>query len=653
MPITVSISRGVGSILQGALPGKFDIFFPDGSVQTVSQTYNPVNKYNPAIATCSDCIGGIDGFITNACPSGQTFNYSNLLNRSEIGQISAAGITSFDSQLTGFTGLVLLSIGSYCSSTTTDGSFPFILAGGGCTLPSFSTILPPSSYGFAAGRPGSIFIFSNNTVNCAFNPIFQTRTSDNLKWVFTFKNNNAQESLTINAEHICNVNIFSNSSLTNVIINNLKFQNYVTNYSSQIDGNSNGGLNISNNISLTNIQVNDTNLDVQTSRYQIIFVNNNLSQITFNENSITYPLNRDIYIYLGVNNFSNFTPSFTNPKVYLLDISSQRNNVLTTIPDTATLPTQIREFNFSTNNVTQCPYLPSGILKVNMVRNPITCTADRPNFRTSMTDFTMGGTSNFTQSIDISAWQPNAPTTNNETLVACTSFKSFKIEYSTMSTWAHQFAATMTDPAASLSFQFCKLSTVNMSLLSGFKTINLSNQRTGSIYHLQSLSNLHSNTTVTTLDLSTNSAWSPTSDNAIIQGQWPSQLRSLTIGTVNNIVTWNKSFANFATSPSNATLDFRWYCNNPASTSSVSFIIRDIITGTTRILGTLVFGDRFGGVPRGMEYPVSSQDQFTKDCLTCLTASTITPCPALIQSSNALPANLGRGFSSNMFASTS
>ena len=655
MPITVSISRSFGGPPPlGGSPGAFDVVFPDGTIQEVSQTLQS-GRWFPAIATCSTCIGGLSGFITKARPSGETFNYANLLNKNQIAQVSAIGITSFDVDLTGYTGLAYVGIGNYSTSTGGDGAFPFIPIFGSVSISSFSTKFPTPSW-YPSGRPGSIFIFSNNTVNCNFSPVFQTKTSDNLKWVFTFRNNNAQENLTLNAEHICSVNIFSNSSLTNVTLNNLKFQNN-SNYNDNIDGGSGsntlgGGLNISSNQNLTTIQINDTNSDTQTSIYRIIFINNNLSQTTFGPSNITYPPNRNVYIYLGLNNFTEFTPSFINPKVYLLDISSQRGNVLTQIQDSATLPTQIKDFNFSTNNVTQCPYLPSGILKVNMTINPITCTADRPNFRTSMTDFYMGGLTaggGTFQTINIGSWSPNTTTSNNEGLINCQNIANFSIANTNINSWTHQFALTMTNANATLTFEGNRFTTMDMSLLSGFKTINLSNQKFGSTYTLQSLSNLHLNTTVTSLNLTDNFAYSPATDASIIQGPWPTQLRALNLGYSNinsTIITWNKSFAGFATNPSNATMSFTWQCSasNPSSVDSVSFIIRDIITGTTRIAGTLTFGGVFSTVIRGMVYPLSTRDQFTKDCYTCLTSTITSQCPALIQSSNAIPTNLGRGF---------
>lgn len=648
MPITVSISRSFGGPPPlGGSPGTFDVVFPDGTIQEVSQTVQS-GRWSPAIATCNTCIGGLSGFITKARPTGQTFNYANLLNRNEISQVSAIGITSFDVDLTGYTSLSYVGIGNYCSFIGGDGSFPFNPSFGSVSISSFSTKFPTPSWS-PVGRPGSVFIFSNNTVNCAFNPIFQTRTSDNNKWVLTFRNNNAQQTLSINAEHLCNVNIFSNSSLTSVIINNLKFQNNVSNYNVAIDGNSGGGLNISNNQSLTNIQINNTNLDTQTTVYKIYFVNNNLSQTSFNETNITYPPNRNVYIYLGANNFSNFTPSFINPKVYLLDINSQRGNVLTTIPDSATLPTSIKEFYFNVNNVTQCPYLPSGILKVNMSINPIVCTSDRPNFRTTMTDFVMGGITTgggTVQTINIGSWLPNIITTNNEGLQNCQNIANFNIAYTNINSWTHQFAPTMTNANATLTFEGNQFTTMNMSLLSGFKTINLSNQRNNS---LQSLSNLHLNTTVTSLNLSNNFALSPANQDSIIQGAWPPQLKELNLGysnTNSNITTWNKSFAGFATNPSNSVMQFTWQCSasNQSSVDSVSFILRDMITATTKTGGTLRFGGVFGTLIRGMVYPLSTRDQFTKDCYACLIAPGTVACSSSIQSSNAIPSNLGRAF---------
>jgi hypothetical protein len=186
-----------------------------------------------------------------------------------------------------------------------------------------------------------------------------------------------------------------------------------------------------------------------------------------------------------------------------------------------------------------------------------------------------------------------------------------------------------------------------MLLLGGYKIVDMTNQRIGTgTYTLQNISNLHLNTSIEESTLETNYGWSaPFNDTNIIQGNWPTQLRRLDLGTQNNIATLFKSFNGFATIEATTQFYFRWFCQAPASVDSVSFILRDIITGTTKIAGTLSFGTIAGSNISGMVYPLSTRDDFTKACYNCLVANTPTACSSLLSSSNALTSNVGRGFS--------
>jgi hypothetical protein len=197
----------------------------------------------------------------------------------------------------------------------------------------------------------------------------------------------------------------------------------------------------------------------------------------------------------------------------------------------------------------------------------------------------------------------------------------------------------MTSPVAQLNFSENSIRTIDMSKLSGFKTITLTRQSITS--PLTGITNLHLNTTVTTLNLEANQQFNPANHTSIIQGPWPSQLTFLNFGQFCNISSWYQSFAGFAMNPETAQLRFTLFS---LDVPSVSFILRDIITGTTKSAGILSFGI-LPPTNRGLSYPLSTQDAFTQACYNCLVANTTTACSSLLLSSNALPSNVGRGFS--------
>jgi hypothetical protein len=642
---TISISRGIGKYTAAQQPltvaaaGSFEVVYPDGTTASGTQVWIVGVTLQPVVFRCDTCSGNVDGYVFRASPSGQTFTYENQVPRNQIGQISAAGITSFDSNLTAFTNVAIVSVGFYVNALNGDGAFPFVLASQNNTITSFNTELPPSIYS-PSGRPGSIFIFANNTVPCSFNPVFRTGIH---RWVFCFRNNSAQETLTLNAEHILSVNIFSNSNLTSVIVNNLKYQNFLSGalYDTQISSDKTG-VNITSNSNLTSVQLNGTNLDTQTTTYRVYLNSNALSESTFNENNITYPPNRRIEIYLLGNKFINFTPQFTNSNIRILDISGQQAPKLSFIPDNSSWTTTLTEFYFQNNSISQCPYLPPNIQRVNMTQNPIICQPDRPNFRTTMTYFAMGNNT----SMNFDNWQPNVTTAYNQGLSNCNNISTFILNTSNLTGWTHQFPATLPANSA-LNFTQNRIVTLDMSKLSGFESIDLTQQRIGtSNYTLTGLTNLHLNTTVKTLTLNSNSGFNPPNDTSIIQGPWPAQINNVQFSNINNITSWSRSFAGYATNPATAQLIFKWWAPNQTSGyDSVSFILRDLITATTKTAGSLTFGDVLGTSPRGMIYPLSTQDAFTQACYNCLVANTTTACNSSLLGFNLSTSNTGRGFS--------
>jgi hypothetical protein len=642
--VGLSIGSGTSPIFATGITASY--IFSDGAIGDRSGILTPTGaqfRWAPSVIATGTTSG--PGVITFVRRNQQNFEYFNQIPLSLVDSIGAAGITSFDNNIFALINLRMLCIGNYVSSVTISGAFPWSLSTIGTTsINSFTTTLPNSTYN-SSGKLGSWFIFQNNSIHCSnFSPGFNSN-SDTNKWVFIFRDNQ-QTTLTINAEHINRVNISSNNVLETVTINNARYLND-TNWNLQATGNfimNTDYHQIVSNTSLTNFTINGLDQDTQTIPLKLNFNSNNLSESTLTTACLpTVPANRDIYITFDRNKFTNFNLSFdsTNyPRMHTLSIFKQTN--LTQIADAATLPTTFKYIKFSENNVSQCPYFPIGIQTVLFQENPIICTADRPNFRTSMIEFRMGDGI----ACNFSNWSPNTVTSNNEGLQNCTNLSTLAINSCQLSSWTYQCPLTINAASSSINLSSNRLTTMDMSLLGGYKTVTMSIQRTTtSNYTLTGLTNLHLNTSIEILTLESNYGWAlPRNHTNIIQGNWPTQFRWLDLGKENNITTWFKSFTGFATIEATTQFYFRWYCFAPVSVDSVSFILRDMITGTTKIAGTLSFGALGANGPEGMQYPLSTQDSFTQACYNCLTASPSTACNASLLGFNLSTSNTGRGF---------
>jgi hypothetical protein len=654
--VTVATDRNLGTP-PTAYPCRATIVWPNGVEDEQEQVGKQVTtpptltqfRAKPAVFYCETCEEMPSGFVYKFRPTGQTFTYSNQYQLSNIQMISAKGITSFDMDISQCVNLQNVSIGTVLNDVSISGPMPWgsdtsNTSAAITRIPIFATIFPATNYPINQGSPYAIFSFRNNVVNCNFNPIFQNQPTNYRKWFFDFQFN-AQEFLDIDCAGFRNITIRNNTSLIEITLNSLSGLSYVDNSIINLD------------LSLNNIDTFKLNglsgITTINSGLKLVInlkYNNIGSKGPLPNNTInSFPTSLSTDINFQSNKFINWSTIYSGANLNTLSLSNQLPG-LSNVEWSSTLNSPFKQFDFSNNLLTSCPPISAGTryldirnnnIVSNGVNNPeISDGLCLPNFVPGMTHFYGGSTVGSGKLNNYGRWTPNNGDQYNTPLDNITTWQVFDIQYSLLNegTFNFQFSSTMSNTGATINLSNNLYTTFDLSKLGGFRNIYLSNNQ------LLNVTNLKNLTQPELIDLNVNSnlgQGNSTSDVLISNADtWPPTLRKLILGR-NKIETWKKSFVNFATNPPNAVLDFNWYpgYNSPTVPlivqNSVSFIIRDIITGTTKTLGILdlssAYNSGVGGAITGpstnaLRYPLSSQSSQTLGCLNCLTASTSTPC---------------------------
>lgn len=665
--VTVATDRTIGNP-PGAYPCRATIVWPNGTEQDEDQVGKYLTYYNqyrakPASFFCQTCEGAPSGFLYKFRPTGQTFTYSNQYQLSYIKMISAKGITSFDMDISQCTNLENVSIGLVLNDVGISGQMPWgtdntDTSAAITSISDFTTIFPASTYGAQGNSKYSIFNFWYNTAQCNFNPTFQYQPTLISKWRFDFQFN-AQQYLDIDCSGFNKITIINNPSLSYVKLSGLSGISWIenTNYNLNLAGNLIDDFQL-NGLSGITINNNAHKLNINLS-------NNNLGSKVLPSNTITsFPPFLNTNIDFSSNKFTTWATTYSGSALSRLSLNNQTPG-LSYIDWSSTLNSPFKEFDFSYNLLIECPPISAETRYLDIRNNNIVSNGANnpeiynglclPNFVQGMTHFYGGSTAGSGKLNIYGRWTPNTADQYNTPLSTITTWQVFDIQYSFLNeaTVDLQFSTTMTHASSTIYLSNNSYTTFDLSKLGGFRNIYLSNNQ------LLNVTNLKNLTQPELIDLNGNAnlGQNDTTSNVLIPNSdtWPATLKTLNLGR-NKIQTWTKSFTSFATNPPNSTMSFTWHpAQNQTPTApvpiqeSVSFIIRDIITGTTKTLGTLnlsssynsgVGGATSGAATYALRYPLSSQSTETLDCLNCLTASTITPCTA----SGLNSTNFGRGF---------
>ena len=580
-----------------------DVVWGDGTAQTGTQS----NQTTPIIFTKSNYVTNPNGYVFKFRPGGQNWSVTNQILT--VNDLGFAGITNFDMDLSKFTSLEEVSIGSYLSSNSGGVKTRLSLNN---SISSFSTFFPTTS------TPSFTFNFENNQVDCSFNPAY------NSIHTFTFKNNQQSTPILVESAFIKRVNITNNPLLTNVIVRSFKSLEM---------------LNLSNN-SLNQVLIN--------SLFGVSNVVNLIVNLSFNDFSsfqnhwITgYPSlaeGKEISINLSNNKFTTFNCRFSGLTMGALNLSTQQPiyNSLNSVDSVATSGTTFKEFNFSNNPMTDLPIINQQTQKFycNNCRSTFLGTGKgtgviKPNLVSSLQIFQMDNTTNSSTEriVNFADWTPNdnsfVPNNLHTRLGQLQNLQLFSLKNQLITSWVHQFSPTL--PSNSV-FDLSQnsLTTFDMNYVGGslgFSSVLLDQQKAGAMV----ISNLN-NTSVpnlNTLSLSYNS-FANLSDLIHPTNPWPSKLCNLgLLGAVinfNNDFVWNKSFATFAagtTTPIN--LNFQAaYTNTALHNNNLGFILRNLWSATTKT----------GGIVNLTQNSLtqSTIDAQAWNCLSCLAAPLSTPC---------------------------
>jgi hypothetical protein len=666
--VTVATDRFLPS--QGGAPCRANIVWPNGLELEAEQfgiNVGAVFRAQPAIFYCETCEGTPMGYLYKFRPTGQTFTYSNQYGLNLIKMISAKGITSFDIDISQCNNLENISIGKVINATQQAGSHPWAETTNATissiknNIQNFNTFFPASTYGDTS-NPYSEFNFWYNDIDCNFNPTFQNQPILGRKYKFDFQSNN-QTYLNLDCHGFNRIFINNNPYLYEVILYNLSGLSFTQN--NKIN------LNLAGNV-LTQFQLKDlsgiTN-NVSTTTLNIDLSSNNLGTVALQSNTITsFPPFLKTDINFSNNKFTTWQTSYSGASLGRLTLASQSPG-LSNITFDSILNSNFKEYDFSNNLLTLCPPISAGttyldIRNNNIVANGVSSDANSnlclPNFVPGMQTFYGGKTAGSTKQNNYSKWSPDNPDQYHTRLYLITSWIMFDMQYANLASMPAAFSPNITSPLSTLDLSYNSITTFSFLDTGGFRNINVISNL------LTHVTDLNLSPQVKTINLSNNTALGtndPTSDCIIPStSTWPATLYSLNIG-LSQITTWKKSFAIFATNSGGNNMYFEWYPKNSSAQGtipapswaqdSVSFIIRDIISGTSLNNGTLRLSPRYnsgvGGTGIGtgnpiLYYPLSSQNADTLACLNCLTASTITPCTVSLSNGGTNSTNKGRGF---------
>jgi Leucine-rich repeat (LRR) protein len=259
-----------------------------------------------------------------------------------------------------------------------------------------------------------------------------------------------------------------------------------------------------------------------------------LDTVNFQRNQLTgwtYNFPPSVRIINFFENRSTSNPSLYGLSSFTVNLSSNTalqnlnlsKNRLTSITNTIIGCTSLTFLDLSYNELSTIPILPNSVQNLNLEANGITSLPPMP---TGLTTF------NANTVIGVGAGI-NTITTWTQTLTTCPNLTTFSLNGVSLSSWTTQFPSSIKN----ISLVSNNLTTFNFSYINTATgvTLNLSNN------FISTLTNLNSNISLLSLDISTNQLNSQTSIIPL-GNSFPSSLTGLTMN-LNPIGTWSTSFA--------------------------------------------------------------------------------------------------------------
>jgi len=394
------------------------------------------------------------------------------------------------------------------------------------TLTNFSSSLPNSLvdfYIYGANSPGSQNFQFSPTTNLATLPVFRElliNNADMSGFTYDFSGSSSFRTLKLT----------NNNSLTNLNVTvptgPIFYELYIVlNTSFPI-------FNVTNNLSgCTGLQLIN------------VFGNSSLSGWTY-----TLPVSAEI-ANLNGNRIRNFDIDLSlNTNLTNLNLNS--NLVLSSFTNTISACTSLTTLRLDNNNLTTLPPIfPNSIQTLLLNLNDIT--GYTSNFPTSCVTFNMsdGGPLQY-----VPQWSVD--------LTGATSLQTFRLDSVSLSGWTTQFPPSI----KTISFRQNKLTNFDFNYTQGATSIDLFvNELTGT-------TNLSGHTSLVTLTISNNNF---INSPQIIQGNFPSTLRTFTSTGSQTLTGWTSTFSAMTNMLS---LDFR---GSSLKTAAVDYILQDVATIAT------------------------------------------------------------------------
>jgi len=349
-----------------------------------------------------------------------------------------------------------------------------------------------------------------------------------------------------------------------LLINNTDMSGFTYNFSGSSSFRT---LRLTNNNSLTNLNVTvptgSTFLEIYivlNTSLPILNVTNNLSGCTglkfinvFSNSSLsgwtyTLPLSTQI-ANLNGNRIRNFDIDLSaNTNLTNLDLNS--NLVLSSFTNTISGCTSLTTLRLDNNNLTTLPPIfPNSIQTLRLDLNDIT--GYTSNFPTSCVTFNMSDNGPLQY---VPQWTVD--------LTGATSLQTFRLDSVSLSGWTTQFPPSI----KTISFESNLLKNFDFNYTQGATSISLYNNI------LTGTTNLSGHTSLTTLTIGSNNF---TDSPQIIQGNFPSTLRTFNVAGTPSLTGWTSTFSAMTNM---LLLDFR---NTNLKTASVDYILQDVASTAT------------------------------------------------------------------------
>lgn len=239
-----------------------------------------------------------------------------------------------------------------------------------------------------------------------------------------------------------------------------------------------------------------------------------------------------------------------NGNTNLTSLRLDSNIVLSSFTNSVSACTSLTELRLDRNNLTSIPpVFPNSIQTLRLNLNNLT--GYTSNFPTSCVTFFMGDTL-YTQYVP--QWTVD--------LTGSTSLNRFELEDVSLSGWTTQFPTSI----RTINFDSNLLTNFNFNYTLGATNISLDDNI------LTGLTNLSAHTSVISLNIGSNNFKNSTE---VIQGNFPTTLRTFTIDGCNQLTGWTSTFSAMTNILS---LDFR---GSSLKTAAVDYILQDVATIAT------------------------------------------------------------------------